>query len=76
MDGTPAAREPDPRSSPTPISTADLRARAVTTGGAHETIDVAAGSVFFVPAREEHRFHDITEDLAVLVFFGPAEGTR
>jgi hypothetical protein len=32
--------------------------------------------VFFVPAREEHRFHDITEDLAVLVFFAPAEGTR
>jgi len=44
--------------------------------GGDETIDVAAGSVFFVPAREEHRFHDIVEDLAVLVFFGPAEGTR
>ena len=44
--------------------------------GGDETIDVEAGSVFFVPAREEHRFHDITEDLAVLVFFGPAEGTR
>ena len=44
--------------------------------GGDQTIDVAAGSVFFVPAREEHRFHDITEDLAVLVFFGPAEGGR
>ena len=44
--------------------------------GGDGTIDVAAGSVFFVPAREQHRFHDITEDLAVLVFFGPAEGTR
>jgi mannose-6-phosphate isomerase-like protein (cupin superfamily) len=43
---------------------------------AEETIDVAAGSVFFVPAEETHRFHDITEDLAVLVFFGPAEGSR
>ena len=41
-----------------------------------ETIDVAAGSVFFVAAHEVHRFHDITEDLAVLVFFGPAEGAR
>jgi mannose-6-phosphate isomerase-like protein (cupin superfamily) len=40
------------------------------------TIDVAAGSVFFVPAEEAHRFHDISEELAVLVFFGPAEGTR
>jgi mannose-6-phosphate isomerase-like protein (cupin superfamily) len=45
------------------------------TSGA-ETIDVTAGSVFFVPAHEVHRFHDVTEDLAVLVFFGPAEGTR
>lgn len=41
-----------------------------------ETIEVAAGSVFFVAAQEEHRFHDITEDLSVLVFFGPAEGAR
>ena len=41
-----------------------------------ETIDVGAGSVFFVPAHEVHRFHDVTEDLAVLVFFGPAEGSR
>jgi mannose-6-phosphate isomerase-like protein (cupin superfamily) len=45
-----------------------------TSGG--ETIDVTPGSVFFVAAHEEHRFHDITEDLAVLVFFGPAEGSR
>jgi mannose-6-phosphate isomerase-like protein (cupin superfamily) len=49
--------------------------RARFTGGGR-TIEVGAGSVFFVPAEEEHRFHDITEDLAVLVFFGPAEGTR
>jgi mannose-6-phosphate isomerase-like protein (cupin superfamily) len=37
---------------------------------------VAAGSVIFVPAREEHRFHTITEDLSLLVLFAPAEGTR
>jgi mannose-6-phosphate isomerase-like protein (cupin superfamily) len=49
--------------------------RARFTGGG-ETIDVAAGSTFFVAAHEEHRFHDVSEDLAVLVFFGPAEGSR
>jgi mannose-6-phosphate isomerase-like protein (cupin superfamily) len=52
-----------------------MSGRARFTGGDH-TIDVSPGSVFFVPAREVHRFHDITEDLAVLVFFGPAEGAR
>jgi mannose-6-phosphate isomerase-like protein (cupin superfamily) len=26
----------------------------------------------FVPAGEEHRFHDVTEDMALLVFFAPA----
>jgi mannose-6-phosphate isomerase-like protein (cupin superfamily) len=49
--------------------------RAKFTGG-DQTIDIAAGSVFFVPARELHRFHDVEEDLTVLVFFGPAEGSR
>jgi mannose-6-phosphate isomerase-like protein (cupin superfamily) len=34
------------------------------------------GDVIFVPAGEEHRFEDVTEDLALLVVFGPAEGTR
>jgi len=32
--------------------------------------------VLFVPARVEHRFHSITEDLVVLVVFAPAEGSR
>lgn len=41
-----------------------------------ETVDVAAGTVLFVPAGESHRFHDITENLAALVFFGPAEGAN
>lgn len=40
------------------------------------TVDVGPGSVLFVPAREEHRFTDVEEDLTVLVFFGPAEYTR
>ncbi len=36
---------------------------------------VAAGSVIYVPARLDHRFHDIEEDLEILVIFAPAEGT-
>ena len=34
---------------------------------------VQAGSIVFVPARVEHRFHSITEALQILVFFAPAE---
>jgi len=41
---------------------------------AGETVNVAPGSVLFVEAGTEHRFTEITEDLAVLVFFAPAEG--
>ena len=37
---------------------------------------VAPGSVVFVPAGEAHRFTDITEDLEVVVVFGPAEHSR
>ena len=38
-----------------------------------EDHEVSAGSVLFVAAEVEHRFHDITEELEVLVFFAPAE---
>jgi drug/metabolite transporter (DMT)-like permease/mannose-6-phosphate isomerase-like protein (cupin superfamily) len=34
---------------------------------------VQAGSLVFVKAGVEHRFHTITEDLTTLVFFAPAE---
>jgi mannose-6-phosphate isomerase-like protein (cupin superfamily) len=34
---------------------------------------VGPGSVVFVPALVEHRFHGVTEDLTLLVFFAPAE---
>lgn len=34
---------------------------------------VSAGSVIFVEAHKEHRFHDIEEDLEILVLFAPAE---
>jgi mannose-6-phosphate isomerase-like protein (cupin superfamily) len=44
--------------------------------GGNLDLPVAAGAVLFVPAKEEHRFYDIGEDLEVLVFFGPAEGSR
>jgi len=37
---------------------------------------VGPGSVIFVPAGEEHRFVDVTEDLTLLVVFGPAYGSR
>jgi mannose-6-phosphate isomerase-like protein (cupin superfamily) len=37
---------------------------------------VSPGSVIFVPALEEHRFTNVTEDLALLVIFGPAEESR
>jgi mannose-6-phosphate isomerase-like protein (cupin superfamily) len=36
---------------------------------------VGPGSVIFVEPIVEHRFLDITEDLTVLVFFAPPEGT-
>ena len=41
-----------------------------------QRVEVGPGSVIFVPAGEPHRFADITENLAALVFFGPAEGSR
>ena len=41
-----------------------------------EVRDVRPGSIVFVAATVPHRFHDITEDLTLLVAFGPAEGSR
>jgi mannose-6-phosphate isomerase-like protein (cupin superfamily) len=37
---------------------------------------VEAGTVVFVPAGVVHRFHSITEDLTLVVFFAPAEGSQ
>ncbi len=51
-------------------------------GSAHMTVhtetgredrEVKAGDLIFVKAGWEHRFHTITEELSVLVFFAPAE---
>lgn len=38
-----------------------------------ETTHVARGSVVYVPAGVPHRFHQITEDLRVMVVFSPPE---
>ncbi|MEZ5095789.1 MAG: cupin domain-containing protein [Nocardioides sp.] len=49
------------------------RATLWTPGGSTE---LTPGVVTFVPAGEEHRFVEVGEDFAVLVVFGPAEGSR
>ena len=38
-----------------------------------EDWEVSAGSVIFVPAEVDHHFHEIAEELAILVFFAPSE---
>ena len=45
-----------------------LQGRAAFTGSG-ETATIAPGSILFVGAGELHRFHDIEEDLTLLVFF-------
>jgi len=52
-----------------------LAGRARVTVG-DEARDVTQGSILFVPAGAPHRFHDIAEELRLLVVFGPAEGSR
>ena len=49
-----------------------VRGRARFLAG-EEDREICAGSVLFVAAEVEHRFYDIREELAVLVFFAPAE---
>jgi quercetin dioxygenase-like cupin family protein len=39
----------------------------------NEDHSVMAGAIIFVAAGVEHRFYEIEEELAVLVFFAPAE---
>jgi quercetin dioxygenase-like cupin family protein len=41
-----------------------------------DVAEVRPGSVIYVPAGEVHRFTGIAEDLAVVVFFAPAEDSR
>ncbi len=42
---------------------------------AGEDRPVREGSTVFVAAHDEHRFHSIAEDLTLLVFFAPPEGS-
>jgi quercetin dioxygenase-like cupin family protein len=49
-----------------------LAGRSRITVGA-ETREVVAGDTVFVAAGVPHRFHDIAEELRLLVVFGPAE---
>jgi mannose-6-phosphate isomerase-like protein (cupin superfamily) len=49
----------------------------VVSGAAHAKVGaedrpVAAGDVIFVAAKDEHRFHSITQELVLLVVFAPA----
>jgi mannose-6-phosphate isomerase-like protein (cupin superfamily) len=37
------------------------------------SVDAVPGTTIYVPARADHRFHDITQDLTILVIFAPAE---
>jgi mannose-6-phosphate isomerase-like protein (cupin superfamily) len=41
-----------------------------------DQVPVEPGSVLYVAAGEVHRFTDVTEDLATVVLFAPAEGSR
>ena len=38
-----------------------------------EEQEISTGSVLYVAAEVEHRFYDISEEIALLVFFAPAE---
>jgi mannose-6-phosphate isomerase-like protein (cupin superfamily) len=49
-----------------------IRGRARFRAGEEER-EVSAGSVLFVAAEVEHRFFDIAEEIAMLVFFAPPE---
>jgi cytidylate kinase len=40
-----------------------------------QDFEAAPGTLLTVPARVEHSFHSIEQDLLALVFFAPAEGT-
>jgi len=51
-----------------------ISAKALFRAGNEEQL-VMPGSVIFVERTIEHRFVDIFEDLPVLVFFAPPEGT-
>lgn len=52
-----------------------ISGRAVFEAG-QDRVTVGPGSVLYVAAGEVHRFTEVTEDLATVVLFAPAEGAR
>lgn len=68
--------EPDPQSPHTEDEVYVVLAGAAVLRAGGADLPVTAGSIMFVPAGEEHRFHAVTEDLLVAVIFGPAEGSQ
>ena len=52
-----------------------LAGRARFTAGT-ETRDVEPGDTIFVAAEVPHRFHDVRDELRIVVVFGPPEGSR
>lgn len=51
-----------------------VRGRGTLRVGADER-PVNPGTLLFVPAEEVHSFHDISEELVLVVFWAPPEGT-
>lgn len=49
-----------------------VRGRARFSVGGHDHV-VQPGTLLYVPARMEHRFRDITEELVLIVFWAPPE---
>jgi mannose-6-phosphate isomerase-like protein (cupin superfamily) len=53
-----------------------ITAGRATLQAGQQSAEVGPGSVIYVAAAEVHRFTDVTEDLAALVLFAPAEESR
>ena len=51
-----------------------VRGRGALRVGANDH-PVSPGTLLFVPAQEVHFFHDISEELVLVVFWAPPEGT-
>ncbi len=63
-----------PRSPPEDEVYIVMAGRATLWAGGQE-IPASEGSVLYVAGGVDHRFHDISDDLMVLVLFAPAESS-
>jgi mannose-6-phosphate isomerase-like protein (cupin superfamily) len=70
------AAEPDPQTPHEEDEVYVVLAGSASFTAADETIMVGPGTTIFVPAREVHRFHDVTERLEVVVVFAPPESSQ